>query len=105
MTSHADAQAISRSFGDSPDALVRDRLFTSLEYLNRIGVALSQELHAIRPDIPIIIATGHGRGLTREAALELGFRDMLEKPVGLQELSVAVRNAIEGKAMLVPVTT
>lgn len=43
MTSHADANAISRSFGDTPDAQIRDRLFTSLEYLNRIGVALSQE--------------------------------------------------------------
>jgi len=43
MTSHADAQAISRSFRALPDVAVSERLFTSLEYLNRIGVALSSE--------------------------------------------------------------
>ena len=43
MTSHADAKAISRSFRALPDAAVSEGLFTSLEYLNRIGVALSSE--------------------------------------------------------------
>lgn len=43
MTSHADAKAISRSFRALPDASVSEGLFTSLEYLNRIGVALSSE--------------------------------------------------------------
>jgi HD-GYP domain-containing protein (c-di-GMP phosphodiesterase class II) len=40
MTSHADAKLISRGMdGDAG----RDRLFTSLEYLNRVGAALSSE--------------------------------------------------------------
>jgi GAF domain-containing protein len=40
MTSHAEATSISRHFiADSASG----KLFTSLEYLNRIGVALSQE--------------------------------------------------------------
>ena len=43
MTSHADAKAISRSFRALPDAAVSAGLFTSLEYLNKIGVALSSE--------------------------------------------------------------
>lgn len=43
MTSHADAKAISRSFRALPDGGSGDELFTSLEYLNRIGVALSSE--------------------------------------------------------------
>ena len=43
MTSHADAKAISRSFRALPDAAVSEGLFTSLEYLNKIGVALSSE--------------------------------------------------------------
>jgi len=40
MTSHAEATNISRHFLEDG---VSDKLFTSLEYLNRIGVALSQE--------------------------------------------------------------
>ena len=43
MTSHGDAKAISRSFRALPEAGPSDGLFTSLEYLNRIGVALSSE--------------------------------------------------------------
>ena len=43
MTPYADAKAISRSFRALPEAAVSEGLFTSLEYLNRIGVALSSE--------------------------------------------------------------
>ena len=51
MTSHSHAdmdatanqQALGHSFGDVTDTALRNRLFTSLEYLNRIGIALSQE--------------------------------------------------------------
>ena len=43
MTSHADAKAISRSFRAQPGEAVSERMFSSLEYLNRIGVALSSE--------------------------------------------------------------
>jgi HD-GYP domain-containing protein (c-di-GMP phosphodiesterase class II) len=43
MTSHADAKAISHEFDALPSGAARDRLFTSLEYLNQIGIALSQE--------------------------------------------------------------
>jgi HD-GYP domain-containing protein (c-di-GMP phosphodiesterase class II) len=40
MTSHADAKNISRHVGSAD---VSEKLFRSLEYLNQIGVALSQE--------------------------------------------------------------
>ena len=43
MAPHADHKAISRSFRSLPDASVSEGLFTSLDYLNRIGVALSAE--------------------------------------------------------------
>ena len=43
MTTRADAKAISRSFRALPDEAVSERMFSSLEYLNRIGVALSSE--------------------------------------------------------------
>ena len=47
MTSFADAKAKMQSFGRSfesvTDTALRNRLFTSLEYLNGIGIALSQE--------------------------------------------------------------
>ena len=43
MDVKANTQTMGRSFDAESDTAVRSRLFTSLEYLNRIGVALSQE--------------------------------------------------------------
>lgn len=36
---------------------------------------------AVRPDLPVIICTGHSETLTRETALQEGFRGYLQKPV------------------------
>lgn len=43
MTSHADAAAISHAFIANADGATSSRLFKSLEYLNAVGIALSQE--------------------------------------------------------------
>lgn len=43
MASRAEAPTISQPAAIAADSAVKERLFTSLEYLNRIGVALSQE--------------------------------------------------------------
>ena len=43
MEAKANLQTLGRSFEGVTDTALRNRLFTSLEYLNRIGIALSQE--------------------------------------------------------------
>lgn len=43
MTPHADATAISHRFAALHSGAPQERLFTSLEYLNQVGVALSKE--------------------------------------------------------------
>jgi HD-GYP domain-containing protein (c-di-GMP phosphodiesterase class II) len=43
MTSHAGAAAISNAFNPAADGETSTRLFKSLEYLNAVGIALSQE--------------------------------------------------------------
>jgi HD-GYP domain-containing protein (c-di-GMP phosphodiesterase class II) len=43
MTLHADAAAISNAFSAIADGAMSERLFKSLEYLNAVGIALSQE--------------------------------------------------------------
>lgn len=43
MDAKANLQSLGRSFEGVTDTVLRNRLFTSLEYLNRIGIALSQE--------------------------------------------------------------
>ena len=43
MDAKTNQQSLGRSFEAVTDTALRNRLFTSLEYLNRIGIALSQE--------------------------------------------------------------
>ena len=43
MEAKANLQTLGRTFEGVTDTALRNRLFTSLEYLNRIGIALSQE--------------------------------------------------------------
>ncbi|MBI3715426.1 MAG: GAF domain-containing protein, partial [Betaproteobacteria bacterium] len=88
MTSHADAQAISREFAALPEGAIRDRLFTSLEYLNQIGIALSQEKDINRLLETILIAAkkitnADGGTLYRLIDGKLKFEIVLNNSLGI----------------------
>ena len=61
------------------------------------GVRFSKELLAIRPDIAIILCTGHSETVSPETAAEAGIRQFLMKPLAKQELAEAVRRALDEK--------
>ena len=48
----------------------------------------------MRPDIPIILCTGHSETVSPETAKEVGIRQFLMKPLTKQELAEAVRRVI-----------
>ena len=62
------------------------------------GSELSSELLKIRPDIPIILCTGHSENMSREKAKNLGIKEFLMKPLNKQELAVAVRRVLDEKS-------
>ena len=66
------------------------------------GVDLARDLSRMRPEIPVIVCTGHGAGLTREKGRELGFFEVLLKPVEFEELSGAIRSALDASASRQP---
>ncbi|MCC6231974.1 MAG: PAS domain-containing protein [Verrucomicrobiales bacterium] len=68
-----------------------DLLITDYLMPGQNGVDLARQLTDARPEFPMIICTGHSFGLTRERAAELGFRDLLHKPVEFESLRRAVR--------------
>ncbi len=88
MSSHAEAQAISREFAALPEGAIRDRLFTSLEYLNQIGIALSQEKDINRLLETILIAAkkitnSDGGTLYRLIDGKLKFEIVLNNSLGI----------------------
>jgi DNA-binding NtrC family response regulator len=59
------------------------------------GLAVLERARATRPDLPVLIMSGHGSIETVRKAFKLGAFDYLEKPItGRDKLLVAVRNAL-----------
>jgi CheY-like chemotaxis protein/anti-sigma regulatory factor (Ser/Thr protein kinase) len=50
------------------------------------GVDFARQIHGLRRSMPIILCSGHGVGIHRERALELGFREFLTKPISMDKL-------------------
>jgi CheY-like chemotaxis protein len=59
------------------------------------GVDLALRIREVRQDLPMILCTGYGAGLTLDRARTFGFHAVLQKPVELQSLCNSVRNAID----------
>lgn len=51
------------------------------------GKELAEVMHAVRPDLPVILLSGYASGITNINAHEHGFAAMLDKPVEIEELS------------------
>ncbi len=61
------------------------------------GLTALAKLRAARPDLPIIMMSGHGTIDTAVKATQLGARDFLEKPISRDRLLLALKNALELK--------
>ena len=74
-----------------------DLLVTDYSMPGCTGVDLGREVRKLRPELPMLICTGYGGSLTRESARELGFHDVLFKPIELDQLCESVQAALKGE--------
>jgi CheY-like chemotaxis protein len=58
------------------------------------GVDLAKSLLQIRPELPVILATGNSTAINPEQAEAIGIRELLFKPNTTQALSEAIRRAL-----------
>ncbi|MDM8537124.1 PAS domain S-box protein [Desulfobacterales bacterium HSG17] len=72
-----------------------DLVVTDMTMPNMTGVKLTEELIAIKPDIPIIICTGFSDRLSAEKAKIIGAKGLLMKPVVKAELAKMVRMVLD----------
>jgi two-component system, cell cycle sensor histidine kinase and response regulator CckA len=87
---------------DPRQALVRfsraprdvDILITDQNMPGLTGADLTREIHALRPDLPVLMLTGFSEIMTRERATELGIREMLLKPILRRDLAAAIEVAL-----------
>jgi len=63
------------------------------------GVDLTKQIMHIRPDIPVILCTGHSDQVTREMAQEAGVKEFVMKPMSVQTLAEAIRSALDSRPL------
>jgi two-component system, NtrC family, nitrogen regulation response regulator NtrX len=65
------------------------------------GVELLEEVKKIKPEIPMVMISGHGDMETAINAMRLGAFDYISKPPDLNRLLNTVRNALDRKQLVV----
>ncbi|WP_147820205.1 ATP-binding protein [Salidesulfovibrio onnuriiensis] len=85
-----DAVDIFRRAPGDFDLVITDQ---TMPYLT--GDRLARTVHAIRPDLPIVLCTGFSASLEHLEPGEHGIRAVLMKPFAMSELSKAVNTALQ----------
>ncbi|MHB8111215.1 MAG: response regulator [Syntrophorhabdaceae bacterium] len=94
-TSLTDPARALTMFSSDPsrfDLVITDQSMPSMS-----GMQLARELLTIRPDIPIILCTGHSAIVSPEKAKKAGIKEFLMKPVTREELAKVVRRVIDDR--------
>ncbi len=68
-----------------------DLIITDMTMPQMTGIKLSEKIKEIRPDVPIIICTGHSSLIDEKTAEQLGITAYLMKPVSMSEISKTIR--------------
>lgn len=75
-----------------------DLIITDLNMPGIPGVHFAADLLKVRPDMPIVLCSGHVTSELRELARRTGIREILYKPSTMEELSAVIRRqAIKGR--------
>src|ERR1700733_4230237 len=59
-----------------------------------VGTELAREIRLLRPDIPIILMSGHGGATLAQRAAAIGVKEVLHKPLQRVDLAEALARAV-----------
>jgi len=91
ILAESDREALDKLECETPDVILMNM---RTPVMNGIKLAASLKEHPAYKNIPILAASGHSRGLTRERCLALGFDDFIAKPLVLPELEMRLTNIL-----------
>ena len=74
---------------ESPDLVLLDIWMTGID-----GIETLMEIRKDNPHLPVVIITGHGNIETAVRATKLGAFDLIEKPLSIERVIVAINNAL-----------
>jgi two-component system response regulator FixJ len=94
VRTYASAQA----FLDALATLEPGCVVTDVRMPDMTGIDLLRKLNEIKPDLPVIMITGHGDIALAVEAMKIGAVDFLEKPFDDDHLLASVRAALDKDA-------
>lgn len=92
VTGHVDPKAALEAFRTQPTDF--DFVVTDLSMPGMSGADLAGELLRIRPDIPIVLASGYVRPEDVESAHKQGVRDVILKPNSIDDLARVIARTL-----------
>lgn len=95
-TSSSAREAIQRAEDESFDAIVLDLMMPEMD-----GLEVLQKLKEKKPELQIILLTGHATLEKGIEAMKLGATDFLEKPADLKTLTEKIQKAQAKKMIIV----
>ena len=93
VTTVTDSAEALKTFSRNPsyfDIVVTDQTMEKMT-----GVALARKILKVRPDVPIILCTGHSDSVTEEKVFAAGLRGFLMKPVAKHEMARTIRRILD----------
>ena len=89
------SKAVSALAAAQPDAVILDVKMSGMD-----GIETLERLKELRPDLPVILLTGHGSIETAVEATKKGAFDFLSKPPDREKILITIRNAITQRNLL-----
>ncbi|MEE4284462.1 MAG: Fis family transcriptional regulator, partial [Pseudomonadales bacterium] len=58
------------------------------------GLELAEDIHALRPDLPILLTTGNANNLNKSALTSAELAGIFEKPLNSEQLLAKIRGLL-----------
>ncbi len=72
-----------------------DAIITDMTMPNMTGAELAREMLSLRPELPIIMATGYNETMDEEKASRIGIRSFLLKPLKKVKIATVLRTVLD----------
>ncbi len=94
LTAHSGEDALKAIKEKDPDLILLDVWLPGID-----GIQTLQEMMELKPDLPVIMISGHGNIDLAVKATKMGAYDFLEKPLSLERVLLAAKRALERRAL------
>ncbi|MFZ5448354.1 MAG: tetratricopeptide repeat protein [Thermodesulfobacteriota bacterium] len=94
VTAFTDSPSALKAFRKNPDDF--DLVVTDSSMSKLSGLELAEELLRLRPNLPIILATGFSEAEKISRAQQIGVKECLEKPILAGDLDKVLRRLLDG---------